>query len=277
LGISRQGYYYKLKKIEKKLSETELIVKQVQDLRKTMPRIGGRKLYFMMRQFFKDNNIAIGRDKFFDILRENGLLVKQRKNYKRTTFSNHNLQKYKNLVKDLPETTEFSIWVCDITYLKTKKGFCYLSLITDARTKKIIGFNVSDDLRTESTIVALEMALKCGYDLTKVIHHSDRGSQYCAYDYVKILKSLGIQISMTESGDPRDNAIAERVNGILKTEFLCGSELKDKQDALKWAVLSIERYNNLRPHLSIGLQTPAEAEFSTGDVKKMWKTYYKNR
>jgi putative transposase len=216
----------------------------------------------------------MGRDAFFDLLRQHGLLVRKHKFRAITTNSCHWLHKYPNLIKELGVERPNHVWVSDITYIKTRSGFMYLYLITDAYSRKIIGWQLSDNLGSDNAIRALYTAIsqlpaECG----EVIHHSDRGLQYCSGRYVKVLEKQGIKISMTENGDPYENAIAERLNGILKTEWLYDMNLngyKDTHEAIK-AIVRI--YNTERLHSSIEMMTPEKAHMQTGKLRRLWKTY----
>lgn len=221
--------------------------------------------------------ISIGRDAFFEMLSVNGLLVRRKKRSKpQTTFSNHWLRKYKNLIIGFIPNAPNQLWVSDITYIHLDDGFAYLSLITDAYSHKIVGFYLSEDLSAKGCIMALKMALKNNPSFDKLIHHSDRGLQYCSADYVKLLQDNNIAISMTENGDPRENALAERVNGILKDELLevCYPSYPEAQKAIATA---ISIYNHQRPHSSVDMLTPVIAHTKTGELKKHWKNYYKRK
>lgn len=222
----------------------------------------------------QEHHISIGRDAFFDLLSERKLLVRKRKRRKPiTTFSDHWMRKYPNLIEEFYPTAPNQLWVSDITYIVLVNCFAYLSLITDAYSRKIVGFYLSMDLSAEGCIKALNMALSNNPVLGKLIHHSDRGSQYCCSDYVKILNDIYIKISMTQNGDPKENAIAERVNGILKDELLEKVYLDYKQ-AVKAVSVAISTYNHQRPHGSIDYLTPFEAHFRSGELKRRWKNYY---
>ena len=228
----------------------------------------------MLERFIQEHHISIGRDAFFDLLSERKLLVRKRKRIKPiTTFSDHWMRKYPNLIEGFYPTAPNQLWVSDITYVVVGDGFAYLSLITDAYSRKIVGFYISVDLSAEGCIKALKMALNNNPVLGRLIHHSDRGSQYCCSDYVKILNDINIKISMTQNGDPRENAIAERVNGILKDELLDKVYLDYKQ-AVKGVSVAISTYNHQRPHGSIDYLTPFEAHFRSGELKRRWKNYY---
>jgi putative transposase len=202
--------------------------------------------------------IQVGRDELFRVLRENCLLIKPRKNYRRTTNSRHRYRKYSNLIKDRQVEAPNEVFVADLTYVRLERGFCYLSLITDLYSRKIVGWNLSERLDLESCEKALWMALETVQDPTKLIHHSDRGTQYCSPRYVKHLESRGAQVSMTEQLHVYENAVAERVNGILKSEFLSIQELRCYRHALKVTAAAITIYNEQRLHSTLGYKTPAE-------------------
>ena len=246
-------------------------------IRERKPRCGGRKLYKELKNKFILHNIKFGRDAFFDILRSRNLLVKKRKNRTITTMSFHWLRKYSNLIKDFKATSANQLWVSDITYIETIAQVCYLSLITDGYSRKIVGWHLSSDLKAEGSIKALKMALRQKQVSTELIHHSDRGVQYCSESYVSILKNNNILISMTENGDPRENAIAERVNGILKDEWLIDLVLSDLKEARKVIAETIDIYNTERLHMSIDYLTPEQAHQMQGDIKKWWKSYHKKQ
>lgn len=218
----------------------------------------------------------MGRDAFFELLRANGLLVRRKRCRARTTFSSHRFRKYQNLVKNLVVECPNQLWISDITYIRIKHDFAYLSLVTDAYSRKIIGFCLSHDLSTDSCLSALRMALATRLTDLPLIHHSDRGIQYCSRAYTHLLTKRGIAISMTQSGNPRDNAIAERVNGILKQELL-----QESYDNITIAYKSIKQaisiYNTLRPHSSLNMLTPENAHTKTGQLKRRWRNYYPQR
>ena len=215
-----------------------------------------------------------GRDAFIEILRKNGLMVhmRRRKHY-RTTDSNHHYRKYPNLIKDVIPMRPNEIWVADITYVETEEGVCYLSLITDAYSHKIVGWAVGPTLETIYPLQALQMALEAIDDETagRLIHHSDRGCQYCSDAYVAELKKHGISISMTQSGDPLENAVAERANGILKTEWLYKMTIATRDECRAVLERIIGFYNTQRPHMSIGMQTPEAAHMQSGEQRRCWK------
>jgi len=250
-------------------------LKLVQKQRKLMPRIGGRKLLYLLKERLPEG-MTLGRDEFFDLLRDNHMLVKRRVYRVRTTYSNHWLHKYPNLIKDFVPDRAHRLWVSDITYLETSQGFIYLFLITDAYSRKIVGWSLGDTLEAKHAVTSLHMALRqLPAHVTDIFHHSDRGVQYCSAEYVKILRKRNIKISMTENGDPLENAIAERINGILKTEWINDLSLNDKQLAVKEIDKIIKIYNIRRPHGSINMMTPENAHVQEGVLKRRWKNYYK--
>lgn len=256
--------------------EEELIIQEVLKYRILQPRIGTRKLIIMLKDFVRLHQINFGRDALFSLLREHNLLIRKRKRKAVTTFSKHWLKKYPNLIRELIPLAANLLLVSDITYIVVGDGFAYLSLITDAYSRKITGFYLSKTLEAKGSIVALKMALKNCSDTKNLIHHSDRGIQYCCADYVKILQGKNIKISMTENGDPLENAIAERVNGILKEELL-QTKYGSFEDAQKSVAKAIAIYNSLRPHSSCNMLTPNEAHKKEGELKKHWKNYYKKK
>lgn len=270
LGISKQAYYSRKKKQRREANEEALICKKVRAIRRLMPRIGTRKLYHMTRQDLSRAGIKIGRDKFFRILRKHYLLVPRRRKYRRTTQSKHQYFKYPNLLKDMTINRSEQVWVADITYIRTTNGFRYLHLITDAYSKQIMGYELSENMKIETSLKALKMAIKNRrYDLP-LIHHSDRGLQYCHNRYTDTLRENGIEVSMTTKYDPYENTIAERMNGILKEEFDIGDGFIDHLQAVDWIKESVEIYNTIRPHLSCGLLTPVQAHTSDKPLQKCW-------
>ena len=240
------------------------------NIRSELPRLGTRKLYYLMKEDLTTEGIKLGRDRLFDFLREEHLLIGKRKKYTKTTYSKHWMRKYPNLTKDLQLTRPEQLWVADITYLNTKNGNEYLHLITDAYSKQIIGYELSSDLKASSTVKALQRALKNRKYNCPLIHHSDRGLQYCSSNYTELLKSNHISISMTEQYDPYENAIAERVNGILKDEFGLDRLFKSNQELYHQLQQSIYAYNHLRPHLSLQMMTPIKAHHQSEVSLKKW-------
>ena len=277
LGYSRQAFYKFVKHAEKEALQHDLILQEVLNIRKTQKRLGTRKLLFKMEGFMKEHRIEIGRDAMFDLLATHKLLIrKRRRRVPVTTFSDHWMRKYPNLIVDFIPTAPNQLWVSDITYITLKDDFAYLSLITDAYSRKIVGFYLSETLAAEGCIKALKMALKNNPQLGRLIHHSDRGSQYCCADYVELLDKHFIKISMTQSGDPLENAIAERVNGILKDELLEKTHLNYEQ-AKQAIATAVSIYNYQRPHSSIDMLTPIEAHLREGELKRRWKNYYSKK
>jgi len=251
-----------------------LVAEKAAAYRKDNPGIGSAKLYLIVKRLFADTGCMPGRDAFTEILRRHNLMVRirRRKRYK-TTDSEHGFRKYPNLIVGMVPSRPNQIWASDITYVETDEGVCYLSLITDVYSHKIVGWAVGPTLETTYPLEALKMALSGvdGVPCDSLIHHSDRGCQYCSGPYVQILREHGVQISMTQSGDPLENAVAERANGILKTEWLYKMNIKTREECE--AVLSriIEFYNNERPHMSVGMQTPAVAHTQYGQQRRCWK------
>lgn len=275
-GYSRQAYYKHRNLKESQPLQAELLIQQVIAYRKVQQLLGGRKLLFLLRPFLKQHNMRIGRDAFFELLRAYGLLIpKRRRGKPRTTFSSHWMRKYPNLVKEVQPTSAGQLWVSDITYIEMHEDDAFLSLVTDAYSRKIVGFHLSDRLSATGPIDALKMAISTRNNKQKLIHHSDRGCQYCCNDYVNLLNKNNIEISMTESGDPRDNAIAERVNGILKTELL-KEVFTDIHSARQAIAAAVDTYNYLRPHSSVDMLTPALAHTRTGILQRRWKNSFKS-
>jgi putative transposase len=270
-GIDRQVYYRKIKRRIIKQDKAQLVVKMVLEIRRQMPRIGSKKLYYMLNQDLK--TLKIGRDKFIDILRANHLLITPKRSYHITTMSHHRFRKYKNQLLDLQINKPEQVWVSDITYIGKRDKPCYLSLITDAYSKKIVGFNVADNLNTESSLVALRFAVKQRKNKEiPLIHHSDRGLQYCANEYQKILNKNEIQPSMTQNSDPYENAVAERINGILKQEFYIDKYNQDLPIMKQIIKETVAIYNEKRPHLSNHMLTPNQMHKQSKLIMKTYKT-----
>jgi len=240
--------------------------------------MGGRKLHYMIREDLDRLNIKIGRDTLFDLLASEHLLVQSRKRKHITTNSKHWYKKYPNLIKGLTPDGPNQIWVSDITYIMTKQKFTYLFLITDAYSKKIIGYRLAKNLDSIHAVNSLQDAIKntC-QPISGLIHHSDRGIQYCSKEYTDLLNKHAISISMTENGDPLENPVAERINGILKDEYL-NDKINNHSDLNpKHLSYAIEKYNTSRPHLSCEMLTPEEAHRGHGKLRRMWKNYYRKR
>lgn len=271
-GKTRQAWYERRWSTAEVSLRDSIVLKSVQEIRQQMPRIGGRKLHYLLTDTLQKHDISIGRDKLFDLLEEYGLLVRRRKRKAITTDSNHPYYKYPNLIRDFQVVEANHLWVSDITYISTQEGFCYLSLVTDAYSRKIVGYHLCRDATREGPLKAVTMALlQLSKKSQSLIHHSDRGSQYCCHDYTSLLQDNGVIISMTEKGDPYENAIAERVNGILKTEFALDQTFCDYEQASLIISNAIGVYNQERPHLSCNYLTPNEAHQQQGLLKTQWK------
>jgi putative transposase len=273
-GKSRQAWYKQQWAGKSEDLADSIIVKEVVGLREQLPRIGTRKLHYLLAERLAQHQISIGRDRLFDLLLSHGLLVRRRKRRKATTTdSNHPFRRYPSLIRELQVIRPCQLWVSDITYISLAEGFCYLSLITDAYSRKIVGYSLQPDLKKEGPLSALRMALAAlnGQPKEPLIHHSDRGMQYCCSDYTTLLQFNDISISMTEKGDPYENAIAERVNGILKDEFLLDRTFDNYEQVLSKITESIHVYNHLRPHASCDYLTPEQAHQKQGLLKAKWK------
>ena len=275
-GYSRQAFYKQQRLQIVQQSKEGLILQQVINFRKEQPRCGTRKVLVMLQPFLKSNNIFISRDKLFYLLSKTKLLIRKRKRSTHTTNSKHFFYRYPNLVAHFTPLHAHELWVADITYIPMKERFAYLYLITDAYSRKIVGFHVSDDMRVTSAIVALQKAIDQKPADAIVIHHSDRGLQYCSNDYVALLQQHHARISMTQNGDPYENAMAERVNGILKTELISDS-YPDLKLAMQHIARCITVYNYRRVHSSLNWQIPDTVHSQTGPQIKKWKNYYKTK
>jgi len=231
-----------------------LILGKVLKYRRRQPKVGTRKLHMML----KGDGINIGRDRLFSILRSKRLLIKKKRKYIITTNSRHRFRMYKNLIKSKEIKRPNQVYVGDITYIRTKDGFRYLSLLTDKYSRKIVGYSLNDNLGLEGVKKAFRMAIKGVNTPTKLIHHTDRGLQYCSKSYIDLLKTYGLQISMTEENHVYENAMAERVNGIIKNEFLDGSEYLTAKETKKLIDEVIKIYNEERLHISLNYKTPEE-------------------
>lgn len=254
-GVSRQSYYQMVQRQKLRAEQLALIRPKVDRIRRKMPRIGTRKLHYLLAEELQEAGIKIGRDGLFDYLRSKRLLVKRLKNYTKTTNSKHWLTKHPNLLEGLEVTRAEEVFVSDITYVKSRERTHYLSLVTDAYTRKIMGYKLSNDMSAENVVKALKMAVKLRVTDKPLIHHSDRGLQYCSKLYQKNLAKHNITPSMTDGYDCYQNALAERINGILKQEFLL-YRCKNRQELDILVKESINTYNNERPHLSLNYKTP---------------------
>lgn len=270
-GLSRQSYYKNKTNRIKRNADLTIVRDIVMRIRCKMPRIGTRKLYYLIKDELNVLHIKIGRDVLFNLLRAEHLLIKPKRSYVKTTNSKHWMKKYPNLIKNIEVTKPEQLWVSDITYIQTEQGHNYLSLVTDAYSKKIMGYELLDNLSTAGPLKALESALKNRKYTHDLIHHSDRGLQYCSTDYINTLNEHNVIISMTENGDPYENAIAERINGILKYEFLIIDGFKNHLEALKVIKESVGIYNDERPHLSCEMLTPNQTHLQQKIQIKKWK------
>lgn len=283
-GHCRQAFYQSKADIVKEAEQERKILAAVSEIREEDPRIGGYKLWLMLISLFGRDYVP-GRDRFFVILRRKGLMLPKPKP-RHTTNSNHRYHKWRNLIKDYMPTSANRLWVADITYIALANGdVCYLHLVTDAYSHMVVGWALADTLKATASMQALQMAIgqavpmRGSETLTGLVHHSDRGVQYCCDAYVAMLKKHGIAISMTEDYKPTDNAIAERFNGILKVERVYPQkQLPTFEYAQNFIPRFIHFYNYRRPHMSIGYKVPALAHMEQGMQKKMWKnkTYHKN-
>ncbi len=262
-GISRQAVYQRLQRARQRQNTLAPVKEMVLEVRSKLPRIGTRKLHYLLKDRLAEKAIKLGRDGLFTYLREQRLLIRPRKRYTKTTYSKHWMRKHPNLLAEMSPTRPEQVFVSDITYVESREGVHYLSLVTDANSRKIMGHALSRDMKTSHMVKALKKAASARITTKPLIHHSDRGLQYCAAEYQTALKENAIQPSMTDGYDCYQNALAERVNGILKQEFLL--EKCDTFEELKKVIdQSIELYNELRPHLSLGMQTPNQVHKKAG-------------
>jgi transposase InsO family protein len=257
--MSRQNYYAKRQRRQRRAVDSDLVVSLVQEERREQGRLGTRKLYHMLKPRLEAAGVRIGRDRLFEELRKKDLLLEPvPAQYPQTTQSYHNLPVFRNLIKDLKTTAPNQVWVSDITYVRTAEGFMYLSLMTDKHSRKIVGWHGGDSLEAVGCVRALKRALADLPEGSAPIHHSDQGSQYCCHEYVGHLRAAGLPISMTERDHCAENALAERVNGILKQEYGLGRELPSKQIAYLAIRQAVELYNTRRPHSALKYRTPAQ-------------------
>ncbi|MET4141466.1 IS3 family transposase [Pedobacter sp. UYP1] len=274
LGMSRQAYYQHWWHNETLTIEHELVLKQVAQIREDHRHMGTRKLYELIQPFLLEHQIKIGRDALFDLLSAHGMLVKRYKRRISTTNSYHMYRKFPNLIKGLVPSFPNQVWVSDITYWKINDKFLYISFITDAFSRKVLGYNVAENMLSIESVKALKMALDGAEGIDFLHHHSDRGLQYCSNEYVQVLEENDIKISMTETSDPRDNAIAERLNGIIKNEYLSSYVVKNLEEGKQVLDFVIKLYNEERPHMSIGNLTPELVHHGNAKPPQLWKNYY---
>lgn len=274
LGMSRQAYYQHWWYNEDISIEQELVIKQVTQMKKDHRHMGTRKIYELIQPFLIDHQIKMGRDSLFTLLAGHGMLVKRYKRRISTTDSYHMYRKFPNLIKDFVPRGPNQLWVSDITYWRINERFLYISFITDAYSRKIVGYNIAETLLSVETVKALKMALKGAENISFLHHHSDRGLQYCCNEYIQILEEHEVRISMTESGDPRDNAIAERLNGIIKNEYLKSYKVNGLAEGKQVLDFVIRLYNDERPHMSLGYLTPNLIHAGKAKPDQLWKNYY---
>jgi putative transposase len=274
-GVSRQAYYLAHHKAARTSIANMVVLTLVGEFRAAVPMLGTRKLLHMLMPEMEKHNIKMGRDMLYDLLRFHGLLIRRRRRMVKTTDSHHWLRKYPNLITHLSLSAPEQLWVSDITYIRTLEGFSYLSLITDAYSRKIVGYALHPSLEAAGCIAALEMAIVSRKRISPfiLIHHSDRGIQCCSQNYTALLNEDRIAISMTQSGSPYENALAERVNGIIKNEFFPKKIYQNHKEAKKNITVIIRHYNEKRPHASLDYFTPDRAHEMEGELKKRWKTY----
>jgi putative transposase len=278
-GKTRHAYYDHRWRHQDQSLKDDIILQLVHKIRNTsLPRLGTRKLLIMLKPDLDAHQIQVGRDYLFDLLDEHKLLIRRRKRKVFTTDSRHWMRKYANLTKNLIITRPEQLWVSDITFIRMSNQWGYLSLITDAYSHKIMGIGFRTDLLALGCLEALQMAYdNRSYGQHSLIHHSDRGSQYCCKEYVDLLNAQHIAISMTERGDPYENALAERMNGIIKEEFNLYSSQENFENTYQHILKSVAVYNEIRPHGSCNDLTPCEAHKKEGELKKTWKNYSRNR
>ena len=257
--MSRQNYYARHRHRQRREVDGQLVEKLVQQERQEQSRLGTRKLYHLLKPKLEKVGVRMGRDRMFEELRKRGLLLEPvPAQYPRTTQSYHNLPVFGNVIKDLEVTAPNQVWVSDITYLRTRESFVYLALITDKYSRKIVGWHAGDSLEAVGCVRALESALSELPKGSAPIHHSDQGSQYCCHEYVNRLQESGLRISMTQTDHCAENALAERMNGILKQEYGLGAELPSKEVAYLAVQQGIELYNTRRPHGALNYRMPAQ-------------------
>lgn len=264
LGMSRQNFYARRRQRQARQIDAELVIELVQQERKVQPRLGGRKLRHVLKGALEEAGVALGRDRFFQVLREADLLVEPLpREWVSTTCSQHKLPVYPNLVAGLSVSGPHQVWVVDLTYVRTREGFLFLALVTDKGSRKIVGYHCAETLEAGGCVVALRMALAELPEGFQPIHHSDRGSQYCSHEYGSVLAERALPVSMTEKNHCAENAMAERMNGILKAEYGLGARLESKEQARRVVDHAVQTYNQRRPHTALGLRTPHQAHCST--------------
>lgn len=274
LGYSRQAYHKRQRREEREAIKAELVVQEVLRIRSVQRKVGVRKVHHMITAFCVEHGIRLGRDQLNELMREHSLLVRKRRRKKPRTTISCRWRRYSNLIREYVPTGANQVWMSDITYVRIGDGFGFLSLITDGYSRRIVGYKLFRDLSARGCVAALQMALRSNPSREGLIHHSDRGMQYSSSEYVKLLGR--VRISMTENGDPLENAIAERVNGILKDELL-EKQYRTFKEARESIDRAVNIYNHVRPHSSVDYLTPAEAHTRTGELMRRWKNYFSTR
>jgi putative transposase len=255
--MTPQNYYARRMAGNRQEVDLGLMLELVGAQRSVQPRLGGRKLYFLIQAELKEAGVKMGRDRFFEELGKAGMLVeRKRSEWPKTTSFDPSLPVFKNLIKRKKLTGRNQVWVSDITYIRTMEGFMYLGLITDRWSRKIVGYHLGETLKAKDTLKALAMAVKGLRSGEKPIHHSDRGSQYASHAYVEATTDAGMKMSMTEKDHCAENAMAERVNGILKQEYWLDANFETRKEAIQATKEGISLYNTRRPHTALGFQTP---------------------
>jgi transposase InsO family protein len=254
--MSPQNFYKGRRIRQRKKVDEQLVKRMVEAERAIQPRLGGLKLHSMLREELAAENVRLGRDRFFEVLKNQALLLEPLPKAPRTTNSAHSLPVFNNLIKGMEVTGPNEVWVSDITYIRTREDFAYLSLITDKHSKKVVGYHLGRTLEAEDSLKALKMALDSLPEGARPIHHSDRGCQYCCHEYVRQLKEHGLRVSMTEENHCAENAMAERMNGILKQEYFLNYEFRTVAQAQRAVDEAVHLYNTRRPHRSLNLRTP---------------------
>jgi transposase InsO family protein len=274
-GKTRHAFYDKNWYLNQRYSDEKIMLELLLQIRREIPVLSTKVIYQMIRPTLRNHGITVGRDALHELRRDHGMLYRRKRRYVTTTDSHHRFYKYPNRIKDIEVTRIEQIWVSDITYIRLLDGFSFLSLVTDMYSHKVVGYCLYPTLEAQGPLVALRMAIA---SLTKpsegLIHHSDRGIQYCCDEYTQELQLYLIDISMTDNGDPYENAMAERLNGILKKNFGLGKVFNGLEEAQTAVNRAIDAYNNLRPHQSISMLTPSTAhqpEYE-GQLKRTWKS-----
>jgi putative transposase len=257
--MTPQNYYARRRARQREAVDLGLVLELVRAHRAQHPRLGGRKLYYLIKPELQAAGVKLGRDRLFMELRKADLLVERKPSeWPKTTHFNANLPVFKNLIRGRKLSGPNQVWVADITYIRTGQAFLYLALVTDLWSRKIVGFHLGESLETADALKALNMALKSLQGRERPINHSDRGCQYASHAYVQRVKRAGLKMSMTEQNHSAENAVAERVNGILKQEYWLDADFQTRQEASKATRSAIHLYNYSRPHTSLGLMTPDE-------------------